>query len=183
MPDRGLGAIGWGAGGGRQAGAAGSRRTPGNCSRPFGRVQSNKCDNYRQVSLNYCMIGKLASLLAVTVTPRKDTNVRPPVGGPYFGGVFCSSFLVLPLFVPVGSVGIAPFTLRLPPPFTSPCAVPAQTIILPTVARAAHPKTSTRNGPAPLPDRRDLLYMANGPCWQHGGDREPGPAPRPIGLW
>ena len=38
-----------------------------------------------------------------------------------------SSFLVLPLFVLVGSVGIVSFTLCLPPPPTSPCANPGQT--------------------------------------------------------
>ena len=39
-------------------------------------------------------IGKLASLLAVTVTPQKDINVRLPVGGPCFvwGGVLLSYF-------------------------------------------------------------------------------------------
>ena len=49
--------------------------------------------------------GKLASLLAVTVTPQRDTNIRLPVGGPFFWGSF-SLFLVLPFFVLVGSVGI-----------------------------------------------------------------------------
>ena len=44
-------------------------------------------------------IGKLASLLAITVTPQKDINVRPPVGGPcfffiylFFWGGSCSLF-------------------------------------------------------------------------------------------
>ena len=57
-------------------------------------------------------IGKLASLLAVTVTPQKDINIRLPVSGPcfwFFGGYF-PLFLVLPLFVLVGSVGIVSCT-------------------------------------------------------------------------
>ena len=43
--------------------------------------------------------GKLASTLVVTVTPRQNTNVRPPCGRPMCvcvggggGGVYCSSF-------------------------------------------------------------------------------------------
>ena len=67
-------------------------------------------------------IGKLASLLAVTVTPQKDTNIRLPVGGPCFVWGSFSPFLVLPLFVLVGSVGIVSCTSCLPPPSTSPCA-------------------------------------------------------------
>ena len=59
----------------------------------------------------------------VTVTPQKDINIRLPVGGPcfVFWGSF-SLFLVLPLFVLVGSVGIVSCTSCLPPPSTSPCA-------------------------------------------------------------
>ena len=41
----------------------------------------------------------------VTVAPQKDINIRLPVGGPFFWGSF-SLFLVLPLFVLVGAVGI-----------------------------------------------------------------------------
>ena len=72
-------------------------------------------------------LANLASLLAVAVAPRKGIaggiGVRLPVGSPFFlfcGGLPRSSFLVLSLFVLVGSVGIASFTLRLPPLFTSP---------------------------------------------------------------
>ena len=44
-------------------------------------------------------IGKLASLLAVTVTPQKDINVRPPVGGPcLLGGVLLSNWFFLSSF-------------------------------------------------------------------------------------
>ena len=47
----------------------------------------------------YLEIGKLASLLAVTVTPQKDTNVRPPVGGPcLLGGVLLSNWFFLSSF-------------------------------------------------------------------------------------
>ena len=42
----------------------------------------------------------------------------------FLGGLSRSSFLVRPLFVLVGSVGIVSFTLCLPPPPTSPCANP-----------------------------------------------------------
>ena len=65
-------------------------------------------------------VGKLASLLAVTITPQKDINVRPPVGGPFFfvfwGGL--ALCLVLPLFVSVGSVSIVSCASCPPSPST-----------------------------------------------------------------
>ena len=51
--------------------------------------------------VTWCMalrVGKLASLLAVTVTPQKDINIRLPVGGPYknfLGGLSRSSWFFL----------------------------------------------------------------------------------------
>ena len=86
-------------------------------------------------------IGKLASLLAVTVTPQKGTNVRLPVGGPCF--VFWGSSSLF-LFgssslrsrwvgghrvlcvVPTAAVHVAV------------CKILGQTIVLPAVAGSAY---------------------------------------------
>ena len=61
----------------------------------FGSIIALRWDSYEEAT----QIGKLASLSAVTVTPRKDTNTRLPVGGPFFfvflGGLSRSSWFFL----------------------------------------------------------------------------------------
>ena len=83
------------------------------------------------------VIGKLASLLAVTVTPQKDINVRPPVGGPCLLGGGLALYLVFPLFVFVGSVSIVPCTSYHHHHPHHRARGPGQTIVLPAVAGPA----------------------------------------------
>ena len=98
-----------------------------------------------------------------------------------FGGLSRSSFLVLPLFVLVGSVGIASFTLRLPPdtegknphPLKFTRATPKQHDR--GYLRLPHPVTGVTPTPTELLTDRNRCWTKNlRAIWGVRGIRVPG---------